>query len=137
LGAPARSRTAAGAGLAGGLQGKARSAPAHGASPARPKLRLFPVGRRAFDLGQGILASRTKQGHGLALDHVRPLQSRYVLAMAPLLFTCPVTSMKVQHWLDDDQDAPENEYEAITCAACTRVHLLNRKTGKLLGQDEE
>jgi hypothetical protein len=57
--------------------------------------------------------------------------------MAPLLFTCPATSMKVQHWLDDDQDAPENEYEAITCAACTRVHLLNRKTGKLLGQVEE
>ena len=57
--------------------------------------------------------------------------------MAPLLFTCPVTSIKVQHWLDDDQDAPENEYEAITCAACSRVHLLNRMTGKLLGQDEE
>ena len=45
--------------------------------------------------------------------------------------------MKVQHWLDDDQNAPENEYEVITCAACMRVHLLNRKTGKLLGQDEE
>jgi hypothetical protein len=57
--------------------------------------------------------------------------------MTPFLFTCPVTSIKVQHWLDDDQDAPENEYEAITCAACLRVHLLNRKTGKLLGPDEE
>jgi hypothetical protein len=45
--------------------------------------------------------------------------------------------MKVQHWLDDDEDAPENEYDAITCPACTRVHFLNRKTGKLLGQDEE
>jgi hypothetical protein len=45
--------------------------------------------------------------------------------------------MKVQHWLDDDEEAPENEYEAITCSACTGVHFLNRKTGKLLGQDEE
>jgi hypothetical protein len=57
--------------------------------------------------------------------------------MAPLLFTCPATSMKVQHWLDDDEGAPENEYEAITCPACTRPHFLNRKTAKLLGQDEE
>jgi hypothetical protein len=54
----------------------------------------------------------------------------------PFVFTCPATSMNVQHWLDDEQDAPENEYEAITCPACTKVHLLNRKTGKILGQDE-
>ena len=45
--------------------------------------------------------------------------------------------MKVQHWLDDDEDAPENEYESMICPACTRLHFLNRKTGKLLGQDEE
>ena len=45
--------------------------------------------------------------------------------------------MNVQHWLDDDQDGPENEYEVITCLACTRLHLVNRKTGKLLGQDDE
>ena len=45
--------------------------------------------------------------------------------------------MKVQQWLDDDQAVPENEYEAITCQACTKLHFLNRKTGKLLGQHEE
>jgi hypothetical protein len=38
--------------------------------------------------------------------------------------------------LDDDEGAPENEYEAITCLACTKLHLLNRKTGKLFGQDD-
>ena len=42
--------------------------------------------------------------------------------------------MKVQHWLD--VDVPENEYEGIICAACTRLHFLDRKTGKLLGQDK-
>jgi hypothetical protein len=31
----------------------------------------------------------------------------------------------------------ENEYEAIDCPACTRIHLVNRKTGELLGQDDE
>jgi len=54
--------------------------------------------------------------------------------MAATLFTCPVTKTKVQHWLNRDDDASDNEYEAITCKACSRIHLINRKTGKLLGQ---
>jgi hypothetical protein len=56
--------------------------------------------------------------------------------MAHFLFTCPATSIKVQQWLDDDQAAPENEYEVIACPARARLHFLNQKTGKLLGQDE-
>ena len=58
------------------------------------------------------------------------------LTMAPFIFTCPATSMNVQHLLEDDQDAPDNEYEGITCPACAKLHFVNRKTGKLLGQDE-
>jgi hypothetical protein len=54
--------------------------------------------------------------------------------MTNLVFTCPTTNWKVQHWLDDDEDATDNEYEAITCQACARLHLINRKTGHLLGQ---
>jgi hypothetical protein len=54
--------------------------------------------------------------------------------MANLVFTCPTTNWKVQHWLDDDEDATDNEYEAITCQACARLHLINRKTQHLLGQ---
>ena len=46
--------------------------------------------------------------------------------MAGCLFTCPVTDLKVQHWLDDDEDVPENEHEAITCEACARLHLINQ-----------
>ena len=42
--------------------------------------------------------------------------------------------MNVQHSLDDDPDVPEIEYEVITCLACTKLHLINRKTGKILGQ---
>jgi hypothetical protein len=57
--------------------------------------------------------------------------------MPTLLFTCPRTQMKVQHWLDDDEDVSDNEYEAVTCQACARLHLINRKTGKLLGKQDE
>jgi hypothetical protein len=53
------------------------------------------------------------------------------------LFTCPTTSMKVQHWLDDDDDATEDAYEGVVCQACARLHFVNRKTGKLLGHDSE
>ena len=31
--------------------------------------------------------------------------------MAALLFICPITRMKVQHWLDDDEDASEDDYD--------------------------
>jgi hypothetical protein len=56
--------------------------------------------------------------------------------MHVFLFTCPKTSMKVQHWLDDDQDSEETEYEAMTCPACSHVHFINRKTRKLFGEEE-
>jgi hypothetical protein len=61
-------------------------------------------------------------------------QGRHILTMLPVVFTCPATLLKVQHSLDDDPDVPENEYEVITCLACTKLHLINRKTGQILGQ---
>ena len=58
--------------------------------------------------------------------------------MGNFLFTCPSTNLNVQHWRDeDDEGASDSEYEAVTCKACTRVHLINRKTGKVLGQRGE
>jgi len=57
--------------------------------------------------------------------------------MAALIFKCPATSMNVQHWLDDDEDASDDEYEGVSCPACLRLHFVNRKTAKILGQDQE
>ena len=56
--------------------------------------------------------------------------------MARQLFTCPVSRMVVQHWPDDDKDAQDDEYEMVVCQACTWLHFINRKTGRLLGQKE-
>jgi hypothetical protein len=78
----------------------------------------------------------SQRGDNLALDHGRASQGRHIPTMVlPFLFTCPATGMYVQHWSDEDDDVRENEYEGIICPACTRLHFLNRKTGKLLGQD--
>ena len=57
--------------------------------------------------------------------------------MAPFVFRCPASGLNVLHQVDDDPDIAENEYEGIMCPACTKMHLLNRKTGKVLGQDDE
>ena len=57
--------------------------------------------------------------------------------MAHFVFKCPATGLNVQHELDDDPEVHENEYQAITCLACARLHLVSRKIGKLLGQDDD
>jgi len=57
--------------------------------------------------------------------------------MGTFLFTCPTTKLNVRHWLDDDEDVSEDEYEWIICLACARLHLINRKTGRLLGQEDD
>jgi hypothetical protein len=55
----------------------------------------------------------------------------------PFVFQCPATSQHVQGYLDDDDNAREDEYEAVACPACARLHFFNRKTGKMLGHESE
>jgi hypothetical protein len=58
--------------------------------------------------------------------------------MSKLLFKCPVTGTSIQRWLDDDDDpsTPGERYQSIVCPACARLHFINRKTGRVLGQKE-
>jgi hypothetical protein len=59
--------------------------------------------------------------------------------MANFVFTCPSTNLNVQHWRDDDDEVVvlDNEYKGVMCKACTRLHWINRKTGKVLGEGGE
>jgi len=34
-------------------------------------------------------------------------------------------------------DDGDDTYQSFACVACTRVHLVNLKTGKVLGQEED
>jgi hypothetical protein len=58
--------------------------------------------------------------------------------MGAFLFQCPVTGMRAQGWLADSppQRVPDT-YESIACPACSHVHLVSRKTGKVLGSKSE
>ena len=55
--------------------------------------------------------------------------------MAARVFLCPNTSQRVQGWFADSENGGDT-YE-VTCSACGQVHMVNPKTGKVLGADEE
>jgi hypothetical protein len=58
--------------------------------------------------------------------------------MATLVYRCPITGMNVQGWFAGDPSGDDVEvYETVTCLACTRVHLINRSTGRVLGSHDE
>jgi hypothetical protein len=59
-------------------------------------------------------------------------------SMGNLVFKCPRTGMNVQHWLADEAEPAERRHthETVVCKACSRLHFINRSSGKLLGQQE-
>jgi hypothetical protein len=58
--------------------------------------------------------------------------------MAAFIYRCPNTGLNVQGWIADDPTNGEaDNYEAVTCIACTRVHLVNPKTVRVLGAEDE
>jgi hypothetical protein len=56
--------------------------------------------------------------------------------MVPFTYRCPRTGQQVQGWAIDAL-AEGELYEPVTCTACGRVHLVNRKSGKVLGLRNE
>ena len=53
------------------------------------------------------------------------------------LYRCPNTSQNVQGWSADEVTDDDDTYESFQCVARTRVHLVNLKTRKVLGEREE
>jgi hypothetical protein len=57
--------------------------------------------------------------------------------MGTILFRCPNMGVHVQGWMVDDGTEDGGEiYQSVTCLACQQVHLINPRTGKVLGADE-
>ena len=58
--------------------------------------------------------------------------------MAPFLYRCPSTGLRVQGW--SAEEVPPNDgdiYETVTCIACQQVHLVNPSTGNVLTGDDD
>ena len=59
-------------------------------------------------------------------------------AMPAILFRCPNTGYRVQGWFAEDvSDNGEDTYQSLTCLACRQVHLVNPKTGNVVGATGE
>ena len=54
--------------------------------------------------------------------------------VGPFIFRCPATGLNVQHVVDDEApDTGDNwAYIGVRCLACTGIHLVNRKTDRLV-----
>jgi hypothetical protein len=52
------------------------------------------------------------------------------------LYQCPNTAQTVQGWSAEVVSDDNATYKSIDCLACTRVHLINLKTGRVLGEWE-
>jgi hypothetical protein len=65
--------------------------------------------------------------------------------MSNIIYRCPTTGLNVQGWFADDPASAnvgdsaranaDETYEAVLCTACTKLHLINPKTGRTLGDD--
>jgi hypothetical protein len=56
--------------------------------------------------------------------------------MPELSFRCPDTGLRVLTWTTA-KDAADDVYETVTCAACQRTHLVNVKSGRVLGSEKD
>ncbi len=78
-----------------------------------------------------LIKSRTiEPSSSLAVNAINPV-------MKPVLFRCLTTGAMVQHMIAAVADPADRErYDSVRCAACSALHLINRATGKALGEKE-
>jgi hypothetical protein len=53
--------------------------------------------------------------------------------MTAFLYRCPNTDQQVQAWTDNPPVADDPEaYQSVKCIACSRLHWVNPRTGRVL-----
>jgi len=57
--------------------------------------------------------------------------------MPAFLYRCPHTDKVVQGFVAEELNPESDAYEAVQCVACTRLHLINPKSGRVLGSEDE
>jgi hypothetical protein len=79
----------------------------------------------------------TRRG-GFEAGQCTARRPRQCVTMAKLIFRCVQTGMNVQVWLPEAAPTDRTDsYESVPCPACTRLHLVNKNTGRILGDKEE
>jgi len=58
--------------------------------------------------------------------------------MPPFVYRCPNTALQVQGWFEDtDADNDKEIYQGENCPACSKIHFVDPKTGKILNFEEK
>ncbi len=70
--------------------------------------------------------------------HPYPEAARALCPGRGFLYRCPVTGYNVRGFIADDptRDEDDKTFQPVTCTMCTRVHLVNPKTGQVVGEIE-
>jgi hypothetical protein len=53
------------------------------------------------------------------------------------VFRCPITGSNVQGFIAEEVPPNGEAFVSVECLACRRLHMINPKTGKVIGQDED
>ena len=56
--------------------------------------------------------------------------------MAPFLYRCPHTGKSVQAWAAEELGEDDLVFIHVTCVVCARGHMVNPKTGRVLGASQ-
>jgi hypothetical protein len=68
--------------------------------------------------------------------HLRPPEPELPFDPAvPCLFRCPITGSGVKGFLIEEAPSDDpNSFNAVSCLDCGRIHLVNFRTGKTVGE---
>jgi hypothetical protein len=79
-----------------------------------------------------------KKSGGLRQINAQGRTTASTSKMGKLIFRCTRTGMNVQIEMPEMASTDHaDSYESLTCPACTRIHLINKTTGKMLGDNEK
>jgi hypothetical protein len=53
--------------------------------------------------------------------------------MGTFMFRCPAMGVRVQSWIAEEIIAAGDDFVGVECTACNQMHLVNPKTGRVLG----
>ena len=76
------------------------------------------------------MASLTKRGAIFRLCYCHLMATTF-------LYRYPTTAQTVRGWSADGVTDDDTSYQSVTCLACAQLHLINPKTGKVLGAKED
>jgi hypothetical protein len=68
--------------------------------------------------------------------HLRPSEPQLPFDPAvPSLFRCPITGSGVKGFLIEEAPSDDpNSFNAVSCLDCGKIHLVNFRTGKTVGE---